>query len=925
MCRCTRESAGPAFLAILGHKYGYRPLPSEIEQAEFEQLLGILQSKNQDTNQLKDYYRLDMNDVPASYVLKPRRADQEDWWDVSAVMQSQLREAAEDIDPEKAEKYFISVTEDEVNAGVFQNPTMSSQVICIQRNLANIRQERHLHRHVIDMKAGEVDEGAQQALGKLREEKFAQKISNLESILLKFEYGDDNEEACKGYVKEACDQICDQMSRNIISSYKENLHNEEDDVFEEVIQHRSFVIDKCNLFVGREDLLQGILSYVSKDKEAGNQAFTVYGQSGCGKTALMAVAAKKTKERFPEAVTVIRFMGTTAHSGSARVVLYSICQQISRAYGKDPSNVPGGYKELIPYFIQCLSYATTQKPLILFLDSLDQLSNEDFGKNLKWLSLKDKINCHTHVVVSTLPEGTLDILRAHLPEENFLEVTKLTVSDGPLILDKMLEAKKRALTDEQRVIVLNAFSKCPLPLYLRLAVDVATKWHSYDDVEPSELAIDMPGLITTLFERLESRYGQTFVRHALAYITAAKDGLSAGELEDILSCDDEVLDEIFSYWTPPFRRIPQLLWIRVHNELGMYLVERGTDGISVYNWYHRQFWETAEARYLDNSDAFRMQAHEAVADYFDAKWAMGKQYVPTKKNKNKQQPKVEDRQIPRQPVVLSGDRKSKRKLNRRKLSELPYQLLKMQAWDRMEISVASLEFIEAKFESGKGYDCQSEFLEAARSSSSKMLKSVSRFVGAGLSHILRDPEAVYQLALEQIPTNPLRIKFSNIPHEELPKTVIKIRNEIDIEDPCQMTLQGHTSGVRCCQYSPKGDLIVSTAEDASLRLWDAYSGAEVVTVTGLPGPTYPGLADPYHGERPCTFSKDGQLVATGSENGVVQIFDTNGVQVYPLTRLWGTSETNDRGKSIMCVGEHILLTSGRGQMKYLTCYDIDFM
>lgn len=119
-----------------------------------------------------------------------------------------------------------------------------------------------------------------------------------------------------------------------------------------------------------------------------------------------------------------------------------------------------------------------------------------------------------------------------------------------------------------------------------------------------------------------------------------------------------------------------------------------------------------------------------------------------------------------------------------------------------------------------------------------------------------------------------------------------------------MTLLGHTSGVRCCCYSADGSMIASTAEDGSLRVWDTGSGggdlaetasagpetelsggggggvgAERVVVTGLPGPTYPALADPYHGERPCCFSADGRHVATGSEDGWIQVWDLTGNMV----------------------------------------------
>lgn len=33
-----------------------------------------------------------------------------------------------------------------------------------------------------------------------------------------------------------------------------------------------------------------------------------------------------------------------------------------------------------------------------------------------------------------------------------------------------------------------------------------------------------------------------------------QDGLSEAELEDILSCDDEVLNSVYEWWIPPTRR-----------------------------------------------------------------------------------------------------------------------------------------------------------------------------------------------------------------------------------------------------------------------------------------------------------------------------------------------------------------------------------
>ena len=573
-------------MAILGHKYGYRTLPVEIDQSEFEKLMGLLESE--DTTIIRDFYALDTNALSPVYVLQPRKADDSDWWNREKKIIALFRKVADQLDPETAEKYFISITEKEVKYGFLDNRLHEEQVICLKRQLSHVTDERHVHRHIIDMKDGVVDADAQKYLSELKNDKIGEKMAGADDVVLDFEYTEDETDACRQYIVNTCDKVCEQVSRKILESYKTHHHVEKDLVYDEVVQHKKFALQKTDNFVGREDLIQNITTKITKSLGQESKVLGLYGTSGCGKTSLMAVVAKTLKDSLvPNATIVLRFLGTTGQSGSIRAALYSVCMQLAKVYGKPVINVPRGYSDLITYFQEALNYGTASQPIIIFLDSLDQLSNEDFGQNLKWLCLAQNIPAHASIVVSTIPGSCLNALKAHLPQDQLIQVPNMTSADGPLLLDQMLAAQGRKVTPDQRKILLDAFAKCPLPLFFRLAVDIAIKWHSYDEIAKDEIADDMPGLITTLFEQLESRFGAMFVQHALAYITCARDGLSVGELEDILSCDDEVLDYLFDYWLPPFRRIPQLLWIRVRNELASYLMERGTNGVNAYGWYHR--------------------------------------------------------------------------------------------------------------------------------------------------------------------------------------------------------------------------------------------------------------------------------------------------------------------------------------------------
>jgi len=125
--------------------------------------------------------------------------------------------------------------------------------------------------------------------------------------------------------------------------------------------------------------------------------------------------------------------------------------------------------------------------------------------------------------------------------------------------------------------------------------------------------------ICQLFARIELQHGYLLTKHSLSYLNAARSGICENELEDVLSLDDVVLDDVFQYHLPPVRRIPPLLWTRIRSDLNDYLSERESDGI-VIGWHYRQFQLVTEQRYLNDSKQ-SVYIHSLLADYFLGKWA----------------------------------------------------------------------------------------------------------------------------------------------------------------------------------------------------------------------------------------------------------------------------------------------------------------
>ncbi|KAK0757073.1 hypothetical protein N5P37_010599 [Trichoderma harzianum] len=97
-----------------------------------------------------------------------------------------------------------------------------------------------------------------------------------------------------------------------------------------------------------------------------------------------------------------------------------------------------------------------------------------------------------------------------------------------------------------------------------------------------------------------------------------------------------------------------------------------------------------------------------------------------------------------------------------------------------------------------------------------------------------------------------------------------------------LTLRGHESWVRCAKFSPDGQFVVSCSDDRTLRVWDLTATIkdedeeEVVSSQVLQG------HDDY--VMCATFSPDGKYLVSGANNGQILLWDfSKAHQKLPLT------------------------------------------
>ena len=105
------------------------------------------------------------------------------------------------------------------------------------------------------------------------------------------------------------------------------------------------------------------------------------------------------------------------------------------------------------------------------------------------------------------------------------------------------------------------------------------------------------------------------------------------------------------------------------------------------------------------------------------------------------------------------------------------------------------------------------------------------------------------------------------PDEVLPVDIGKRLNRKPEAKPNYIRLAGHDGPVRSVSFSPKGQLVLSSSEDNTVRIWDAAAGKLMTALRG-------------HGRavRACAFSPDGQWVLSGSDDERVRVWDVQGYQ-----------------------------------------------
>jgi len=607
--RCQQTGIKPNFIVLLGERYGWRPLPARIEAGEFEQILSVaseeekrrLKFEEGQPNRNGGWYRRDDNADPAEYILRPREVNvaqdaseadrrpaqdlEADAWehtenDLRDILSSAIARLGWPSDDPRRFKYEASATHQEILKGLGRSEEDGRHVFAFFREAAKGVTEDP-----------EITKLKQELSGKLPE-----------GNVLPFSASD---------LARLCTDVETKLSAVILSEADRFKPQHALDL--EIAEHLAFARDRANHFRGRVGVLDAIKKHICSGEIC---PLVVQGPSGCGKSAIMARAAKLAEDWTPDAALIERFIGVTPDSSNGITLLTSLCQRLSRVYGVT-EETPIGFQPLVLAFHERMARATAGRPLVVFLDALDQLPSDDEVRSFTWL--RQNLPPHVSLILSAteIPAG--------LTHAAQVEVEDFCVEEADDVLAAWFAAARpeRKLQSGQREKVLGSFarSESRLPLYLKLAFEEARRWRSFEPLEKCALGSDVGGMIDVLFNRLseEANHGPVLVNRSLGFLAAARYGLSEDEMLDVLTADDAVWQDFESraHHKPPARQLPVIVWSRLFLDLEPYLNERAAPGGTVIAFYHRQLAERVTAKFLGEDE--RQARHGDLARHFYAR------------------------------------------------------------------------------------------------------------------------------------------------------------------------------------------------------------------------------------------------------------------------------------------------------------------
>ncbi|XP_070541009.1 uncharacterized protein [Ptychodera flava] len=360
--------------------------------------------------------------------------------------------------------------------------------------------------------------------------------------------------------------------------------------------HLAFAEARRRVYIGRQEYFDQINEIMTEGQD---KPLVILGESGSGKSALVANWIGKFEENHPDAFVFVHFIGSSAESASHIKLLRRLLEELKMFFGFEMA-IPRSDTNVLREFPTWLRLAGSRGKVVIVLDALNQLDSGTGGEEQDLLWLPRPLPRNVCMLLSTLPGRSFDAVK--LAEWPTFTVEALQPSEKETIITQYLEGiYGKTLTEDQKQMIIDA-PQSNNPLYLRALLDELRVFGRFEilskRIEQLLSAEDPSVLFGKILERLEQDFEsgshgrEGLVRDTTTAVWCAHRGMSEEELINMLD-------------------VPSAVWSPFYLSLEDNLINRN----GILNFFHDHLRQAVEARYLPTQED-KQQHYRALANFF---------------------------------------------------------------------------------------------------------------------------------------------------------------------------------------------------------------------------------------------------------------------------------------------------------------------
>lgn len=357
---------------------------------------------------------------------------------------------------------------------------------------------------------------------------------------------------------------------------------------EERARHRTFAASRRHAYIANAANLTRLNNFATSNEDGVKRSvLLIHGESGSGKSALVAHWAAQYQRRNPEAFVVEHYVGISTGNSDHLGIILHVMMEIKERLGLD-RELPVKPDEIEGEFPDWLAAIRTT-PMVLVIDGVNQLQ----GVAASFFWLPKRIPSVMRVIMTS----TMVLPSEPLGERGWdqMVMMPLTLDEREALIVRFLSEFHKGLSSEQVRRVADD-PKSAQPLFLRTLLEELRLFGSYEGLEDKVGRLLSTASTEELFqrvlERLENDFGSSMVRNLMSLLLTSRDGLNLSDLVELTE---------FSWLN-----ISSLL-----NALDYHLL----NGDGLYTFFHNYLKRAVEGRYMQ-SDEETKRSHARLSAYF---------------------------------------------------------------------------------------------------------------------------------------------------------------------------------------------------------------------------------------------------------------------------------------------------------------------